>query len=165
MSRLKFLSLGLFLMLGYSFSVAQTCPRANNRCCQENRPRPTCGAPYPAPVCEPECGSECDPECIVDYETAGRPSDPDMDPYRNLNLTEKQKAEIQKALDKRNAKAAKTRERMQKERDKAQKEFDESIRKILTPFQYGQFRQNIGSVKVRRFVGKPVPGPQPQIMK
>ncbi|MDE5773272.1 MAG: hypothetical protein K2H86_02290 [Muribaculaceae bacterium] len=161
MSRIKFLSLGLFLVLGYSFSVAQSCKAGAKRCGEDNRPRPTCGAPYPAPVCEPEC----DPECSLDFESIGRPSDPNKDPYRNLNITEKQKAEIQKAIDKRNAKAAKTRERMQKDREKAQKEFDKSIKKILTPFQYGQFRQNIGDAKVRRYVGKPVPGPQPQIMK
>lgn len=144
--------------------VTVTCAYASAQCCSEANcqnecegPRPTCGAPYPVPE-------------ETEY---GRPADPKSDPFRNLNVSEEQKAKVHKAVQKRNAKAEKRRKKMEKERAKASADFDKEIRKILTPAQYAQFKQNIGSAVVRRYKGrKPVngnvgeikPGPAPRLM-
>lgn len=144
----KILTLSLAMTFGSLFASAQNCCHEVET--SQDRPRPTCGAPYDIKEYTP-----CETDCTAC----------DIDPYQDMNITEDQKAQIQKAVDKRDAKNEKIRQRMEKDRAKAQAEFDKEIKKILTESQYRQFRQNIGSAPVRRHVAKPVPGPQPQLMK
>ncbi len=144
------------LTLTLAITAASLSASAQNHCREvetsQDRPRPTCGAPYDIKEYAP---CDADAECSL-IET---------EPYQDMDITDAQKEQIQKAVDKRNAKNEKIRQRMERDRAKAQAEFDKEIKKILTESQYRQFRQNIGSAPVRRHVSKPVPGPQPQLMK
>ncbi|MDE6295488.1 MAG: hypothetical protein K2M03_05420 [Muribaculaceae bacterium] len=188
MKTIRNLTFGLFLAAGTMYASGQCCNGNACVCNEDERPRPTCGAPYPA---------VCDDVCDVNV----RPADPEADPFRNMRISDVQRERAQKAIDKRNLALEKVRSKMElkiakihaksakkdlsneaeekkftKQIDKARKDmeikrariyadFEHEIRNILTDSQYAQFRQNVGNAPVRRYVAKPKPGPAPQLMK